>query len=90
MVLAGQAAPEVASNRLSRAPLDGLTPFLAHHVLEARSIAGDSTGCLNLIRNYWGAMLDLGATSYWEYFDYSWLAKSGRIDDFIEDDNLES
>ncbi len=57
-----------------------MTPFLGYHVLEARALAGDHAGAIDLIRDYWGAMIDLGATTFWEDFDLDWVAGSGRID----------
>jgi alpha-L-rhamnosidase len=74
-------------NRVSLAvePLTDLTPFLAYAVLEARALAADYGGCLQLIRDYWGAMLDLGATTFWEDFDHSWIANTGRIDELVLD-----
>ena len=66
---------------LSQNPAAGLTPFLGYHVLEARALAGDHAGALSLIRQYWGAMIDLGATTFWEDFDLDWVAGSGRIDE---------
>ncbi len=49
-------------------------------MLEARALAGDLAGCLDVIRQYWGGMLDRGATTFWEDFDLRWLEDSGRID----------
>jgi alpha-L-rhamnosidase len=86
MVLAGF-GDAVRMNRdvLAIDPLAGLTPFLAYPVLEARALADDYAGCLELIRGYWGGMLDLGATTYWEDFDQSWVANTSRIDEVISD-----
>lgn len=42
--------------------------------------AGNYEGALERIREYWGAMLDLGATTFWEDFDMAWLP-AGRIDE---------
>lgn len=81
LALGGLADP-VAANRavLAPDPAAGLTPFLGLAVLDARALAGDHAGALDLIRAYWGAMLDLGATTFWEDFDLGWAAGSGRID----------
>jgi alpha-L-rhamnosidase len=35
-----------------------------------------------VIRAYWGGMLDLGATTFWEDFDLNWTQNAGRIDEF--------
>ena len=34
---------------------------------------------LELIRRYWGAMLDFGATTFWEDFDLDWLKNTSPI-----------
>ncbi len=80
-VLAGT-ADAVAMNRdlLSVDPYRGLSTFYGYYVLEARAMAGDHAGCLDLIRNYWGGMLDMGATTFWEGFEIDWMENSGRID----------
>lgn len=45
--------------------------------------AGDYKGALDIIRTYWGAMLDLGATTFWEDFDLNWLPNAARIDEIV-------
>ncbi len=81
LALAGLYDPATANrNELARDPLSGLSTFYGYYVLEARALAGDLTGCLDVIRQYWGGMLDRGATTFWEDFDLRWLDDSGRID----------
>ena len=83
-VLAGfRPAKEANRAVLAKRPTAGLSPFYGYYVLEARALAGDTIGGLDLLRTYWGAMLDLGATSFWEHFDLTWLqgAKAARIDE---------
>ncbi|MFC5405977.1 alpha-rhamnosidase [Cohnella soli] len=45
------------------------TPFMRLFELEALCLLGENEHVLNEIRSYWGGMLDLGATSFWEEFD---------------------
>ena len=84
LALGGRVDP-VEINRLVLAPdpAAGLTPFLGLAVLDARALAGDHLGALALIRTYWGAMVDLGATTFWEDFDLDWVAGSGRVDEIV-------
>lgn len=77
-------AATVNAQSLARESLRGLSTFYGYYVLQARAAAGDYGGCLEVIRNYWGAMLDLGATSFWEDFDLSWAENAGRIDQLPE------
>jgi hypothetical protein len=81
-VLAGIADPkQVNKECLAIDPCAGLSPWCGFYVLEARAMAGDYAGALELIRQYWGGMLDLGATSIWEHFDTRWMENAGRIDE---------
>ena len=81
LALAGLYDPVAANrNELARDPLAGLSTFYGYYVLQARALAGDIAGGLHVIRNYWGGMLDRGATTFWEDFDLEWLQDSGRID----------
>ena len=40
-----------------------------------------STPRLDFISQYWGGMLDFGATTFWEDFDLDWTKNAGRIDE---------
>lgn len=84
-VLAGLEAPRVANAAvLGQDPLHGLTPFHGLDLLQARALAGDETGCFELLRGYWGSMIKLGATTFWEHFDVDWAENAGRIDELPE------
>lgn len=73
-------AREINETVLSKAPLDGLSTFIGGYVLEARAKAGDIDGALEVVRKYWGAMLDFGATTFWEDFDLEWTENASPID----------
>ena len=62
---------------------DGLSTFLGCFPLDVCAGAGHRQEALDLIRQYWGGMLQTGATTFWEHFDVAWLKKGGRIDEFI-------
>lgn len=81
MVLAGMAPPVETNERiLSQDPYRGLSTFYGYYVLQARAQAGDITGCLDLIRRYWGGMLQMGATTFWEHFEVDWMENATPID----------
>ncbi len=81
-VLAGMAdAKTVNETCLAKDPARGLSPWFGFYVLQARALAGDYSGGLDLIREYWGGMLELGATSFWEHFDIAWTQNAARIDE---------
>ena len=85
-VIAGLANAESTNAEIfAPDPTAGLSPFYGYYVLEARAMAGDHTGALDLLRRYWGGMLDFGATSFWEHFDAAWLdvePRPTRIDEW--------
>ncbi|MBQ9336424.1 MAG: alpha-L-rhamnosidase [Lentisphaeria bacterium] len=85
LALSGLRDPaEINRQILSADPLHDIGTFMGYYILTARCEAGDTSGALDLIRNYWGAMLDRGATSFWEDFDIGWLGNAGRIDELPE------
>src|SRR5690606_39609478 len=45
------------------------TPYMRFYELEALCAMGEQRYVMQEIRDYWGGMLDLGATSFWEKFD---------------------
>ena len=57
--------------------------FYGYYMLRAMAKAGNYQGALDIIRKYWGAMLDLGATTFWEDFNMEWLPDAGRIDEIV-------
>jgi alpha-L-rhamnosidase len=50
-------------------------------MLQAKAKACDYQGALDNIREYWGGMLKLGATTFWEDFNIAWLPGAARIDE---------
>ena len=60
-----------------------LSTFYGYYMLKARATAGDYQGAIANIREYWGGMLDLGATTFWEDFDIDWMKNAGRIDELV-------
>lgn len=65
---------------LRRNPDRNISTFYGYFVLLAKAKAGDIAGALEVIRNYWGAMLDFGATTFWEDFDLDWTENAFGID----------
>lgn len=59
------------------------SPFYGFYASEALAQAGDYTDAINNIGTFWGAMLDLGATTFWEDLNYKNVANAGRIDEFV-------
>jgi len=68
---------------------DGISSFYGYYVLQARALAGDYDGALEVIRKYWGGMIDLGATTFWEDFDLAWMENAGRIDEITPEGKVD-
>ena len=84
MVLAGVRDARKANREVfSVSPLHDVSTFNGYYVLEARAKAGDYQGCIDLIRDYWGKMIDLGATTFWENFDITWVENATPIDELV-------
>ena len=83
MTLAGILPEAEGAETIAADGPDGFATFTGYYMLEALAAAGRYDDAMQIISDYWGGMLDLGATSFWEDLKYSDLAKSGRIDDFV-------
>lgn len=47
---------------------DITTPYMYHHIVAALFESSNNELAINLIKKYWGGMLDLGADTFWEAF----------------------
>ena len=82
MALNGLISPEKANKEvLSVNGAHDFSTFYGYYMLQAKAKAGDYQGSLDAIREYWGAMLKLGATTFWEDFNLNWLPNASRIDE---------
>ncbi len=46
-----------------------VTPYMRYYELESLCFLGKQTDVTRIIKDYWGGMLKLGATSFWEEYD---------------------
>ena len=84
MALAGIMDAKEANERcLAVDGAKGFSTFYGYYMLRAMALAGNYQGALDVIRTYWGAMLDVGATTFWEDFNMEWLPDAGRIDELV-------
>jgi alpha-L-rhamnosidase len=80
-VLAGLSDAKKTAQLLKANGASGVSTFYGFYVLQALGLAGETDAAFDIIRTYWGGMLDRGATTFWEDFDLAWLEGSGRIDE---------
>ena len=82
LALAGMTdAKKTANEVLKVGGAKGVSTFYGFYVLQALAKAGEMDAALDIVRTYWGAMLDRGATTFWEDFNLDWLTDSSRIDE---------
>ena len=79
--LSGLAPADKVNEFLSAGGVKDFSTFYGYYMLQAKAKAGDYQGSLDAIRNYWGAMIKLGATTFWEDFNMEWLPGASRIDE---------
>ena len=82
-------AKTINKKTLAVNPTDSISSFYGYYVLQARAMAGDYDGAFDVIRKYWGGMIDLGATTFWEDFDMKWLENASRIDEITPEGKVD-
>ena len=84
LTIAGVLDPQTANSQcLAEDGAKGFSTFYGYYMLRAMAMAGNYQGALDVIRTYWGAMLDVGATTFWEDFNMEWLPNAARIDELV-------
>ena len=83
-VIAGRDSAKSAEKVLGTTEND-MSCFMGFYILNALAKIGNYDTALGLIRKYWGSMLELGATTFWEEFKIEWAKNAGRIDEMNED-----
>ena len=87
--LSGLIDEKTAEEILTTDLLSGLSTFYGYYVLLALSKMGRTKEALEIVRGYWGAMLDLGATTFWEDFDIDWCNNAARIDEIVPENKVD-
>ncbi len=83
--LSGQIERAEASKKLICNGASGLSTFMSYFILRAIAESESVHNAVSIMKEYYGGMLDRGATSFWEDFDVEWLKDSGRIDEITPD-----
>jgi alpha-L-rhamnosidase len=87
MVLAGLIDPVKANNEiLSIGDAKNFSTFYGYFMLQAMAKAGNYQQCMDIIKQFWGGMLDMGATTFWEDFNLDWLENASPIDELVPPD----
>jgi hypothetical protein len=59
----------------------GLSTFMSYPILTGVATYGEYEKALMMMKEYYGGMLSVGATSFWEDFDLDWIENCFRIDE---------
>ena len=62
----------------------GMSTFMSYYILKAVA-SFDKEKAIEMMKEYYGAMLDKGATTFWEDFDIAWTKHSCKIDELPQD-----
>lgn len=79
--LAGIQNPEQAAKVILKDGANGFATFYGYYMLEALAKNNKYNKAINIISDYWGAMIDLGATTFWENFNYEERHNAVGIDE---------
>lgn len=60
---------------------EDFSTFYGFYMLMSLAEGGHVKESLDIIREYWGGMIHLGATTFWEDFDVAWMENAARIDE---------
>ncbi len=78
--LAGFMDDRAAGEMLTKNGGHGMSTFHSYYILKAVVKSAGIEAALAMLSEYYGGMLDAGATTFWEDFDLDWLRDGARID----------
>ncbi|MBO5737520.1 MAG: hypothetical protein J6S04_06900 [Clostridia bacterium] len=71
--LTGRKEGGAVKDALLKDGANGMTGFMGYYILTAAAAAGGGNAVLPMLKDFYGGMLQMGATSFWEDFDVQWL-----------------
>lgn len=90
LALSGISDPKEINEKLLKPNgAHGYSTFFGYYTLAAKSLAGDYEGALADMKEYWGGMLDMGATTFWEDFSLDWLKNAAPVDEVVPEGKID-
>ena len=89
MKLAGMLDSETAGAVLTKDGGKGMSTFMSYYILSAVIDTAGIDPAIEMMEEYYGAMLDAGATTFWEDFDLEWAREGARIDELPSQDGYD-
>lgn len=83
LALSGLGDKDEIKDMIANGGAKGFSSFFSYHTLSALAEAGSINEAIDIVSSYFGGMLDLGATTFWEDFDIDWTKNAGRIDEIV-------
>lgn len=81
--LCGEIDSHQAAHIIEKNTTDGFSTFYGYFMCEALAKASHHKEAMDIIKRYWGGMLKMGATSFWEDFDLRWIENASPIDQIV-------
>lgn len=84
LLLLNNIADEHAVHTLQNGGAQGFSTFMSYYILSAMAKCCSTDDTLATLKEYYGTMLDLGATTFWEDFDIKWAENACCIDEICD------
>ncbi len=81
LLILNKMAKKESAELLKDGNVNGYSTFMSYFIFSALSKVADEKTTLKALKDYYGAMIELGATTFWEDFDISWKENACRIDE---------
>ena len=65
-----------------------MSTLMSYYIVKALAENGETQKAVDMLRAYYGGMLSMGATTFWEDFDMSWLENATGINEFPQEGKL--
>lgn len=82
--LAGWYDKKAAADEILEQGAKGWSTFMSYFLLKAAAF-GNMTATLQALRTYYGGMLSMGATTFWEDFNMDWMQNAVGVDCFPQE-----
>ena len=84
LLLLANVADQGAIDCLQNGGAHGFSTFMSYYILKGMAECCSAEEILDTLKTYYGAMLDLGATTFWEDFDIRWAENACRLDEICD------
>lgn len=81
MYMAGMLDDKETADILTKDGGKGMSTFLSYYILTSAESTSEMSTVQQMLKEYYGAMLKVGATTFWEDFDLDWYQEGARVDE---------